>query len=230
MNDSGYTIKRTFIRIRRIDMLNYVWLGLMAIAIVVGAINGRLPEVTNAAFDYAKTAVDISIGLIGIMALWLGIMKIAEEAGIIRLLAKAIKPLSKRLFPEIPSEHPAIGAMILNIAANWLGLSNAATPLGLKAMEELQKLNPNKDTATNAMATFLALNTASITLIPATIIGVRVSLGSSNPTEIIGTTIFASCCATVFAVTATKLLQRLPVFRMKKDSSKSENQPKEEEV
>lgn len=196
-------------------MLNYVWLGLMAIAIIVGAINGRLPEVTNAAFDYAKTSVDISIGLIGIMALWLGIMKIAEEAGIVTLLAKLIKPISKRLFPEIPPEHPAIGAMVLNIAANWLGLSNAATPLGLKAMEELQKLNPHKDTATNSMATFLALNTGSITLIPATIIGVRVSLNSTNPTEIIGTTIFASVFATIFAVTATKLLQRLPVFKIK---------------
>ncbi len=196
-------------------MLNYIWLGLMAIAIIVGAVNGRLPEVTKAAFDYAKTAVDIAIGLIGIMALWLGIMKIAEEAGFVTLIAKIIKPISKRLFPDLPSEHPAIGAMVLNIAANWLGLSNAATPLGLKAMEELQKLNPHKDTATNSMATFLALNTGSITLIPATIIGVRVTLGSANPTEIIGTTIFASVCATIFAVTGTRLLQKLPVFKIK---------------
>ncbi|MBD3289923.1 nucleoside recognition protein [candidate division KSB1 bacterium] len=214
-------------------MLNYIWLGLMAIAIIVGALNGRLPEVTNAAFEYAEISVNIAIGLIGIMALWLGIMKIAEEAGLVRLLARAIRPISKRLFPEIPSEHPAIGAMVLNIAANWLGLSNAATPLGLKAMEELQKLNPTRDTATNAMATFLALNTGSITLIPATIIGVRVSLGSSNPTEIIGTTIFASACATVFAVSATKLLQRLPAFKIKEEDLKkaSENdQSKTEEA
>ena len=203
-------------------MLNYVWLALMAIAIIVGALNGRLPEVTNAAFDYAKISVDIAIGLIGIMALWLGIMKIAEEAGFVRILARVIKPISKRLFPEIPPEHPAIGAMVLNIAANWLGLSNAATPLGLKAMEELQKLNPHKDTATNAMATFLALNTGSITLIPATIIGVRVTLGSSNPTEIIGTTIFASTFATIFAVTATKLFQRLPVFQIKEDEKNTQ--------
>lgn len=198
-------------------MLNYVWLGLMVIALIVGALNGRLPEVTNAAFDYARISVDIAIGLIGIMALWLGIMKIAQEAGIIKILARMIKPISKRLFPEVPSDHPAVGAMVLNIAANWLGLSNAATPLGLKAMEELQKLNPHKDTATNAMATFLALNTGSITLIPATIIGVRVTLGSSNPTEIIGTTIFASTFATIFAVTATKLFQKLPIFRIKED-------------
>ncbi|MCD4665250.1 MAG: hypothetical protein K8R68_08255, partial [Bacteroidales bacterium] len=116
---------------------------------------------------------------------------------------------------------PAIGAMMLNIAANWLGLSNAATPLGLKAMEELQKLNETKDTASNAMATFLALNTGSITLIPATIIGVRVTLGSTNPAEIIGTTIFASVCACIIAVTATKLLQRLPVFKMKAETGES---------
>ena len=133
------------------------------------------------------------------------------------MLARAIKPISRRLFPEIPPEHPAMGAMILNIAANWLGLSNAATPLGLKAMEELQKINKIKDTATNAMATFLALNTASITLIPATIIGVRLSLGSKNPAEIIGTTIFASCCATIVAVTVTKLFQRLPIFKIKEE-------------
>jgi len=211
-------------------MLNYIWLGLMIIALVVGAINGKIEAVTQAAFDYAGTSVEIAFGLIGIMALWLGIMNIAQEAGMVRMLARAIKPISKRLFPEIPPEHPAMGAMILNIAANWLGLSNAATPLGLKAMEELQKLNDEKDTATNAMATFLALNTGSITLIPATIIGVRVTLGSQSPAEIIGTTIFASTFATIFAVTATKLLQRLPVFKMKDETeTESENHIENEE-
>ena len=189
-------------------MLNWIWLALVVIALVVGAINGRIEQVTQAAFEYANTSVKIAIDLIGIM-------NIAQEAGLVKMLARAIKPISKRIFPEIPPEHPAMGAMILNIAANWLGLSNAATPLGLKAMEELQKLNKFKDTATNAMATFLALNTASVTLIPATIIGVRVSLGSKSPAEIIGTTIFASGCATIVAVTVTKLLQRLPIFRIK---------------
>lgn len=212
-------------------MLNYIWFGLMIIALIVGAINGRIEEVTQAAFDYAGTSVEIAIGLIGIMALWLGIMQIAQEAGLVKLLAKAVRPISKKLFPEIPTDHPAMGAMVLNIAANWLGLSNAATPLGLKAMEELQKLNPTKDTATNAMATFLALNTGSITLIPATIIGVRVTLQSANPAEIIGTTIFASTFASIFAVTATKLLQRLPVFKIKEDTENraSENKSTEEE-
>jgi len=196
-------------------MLNYIWFGLMIIALIVGAINGKIDDVTKAAFSYANTAVEIAIGLIGMMTLWLGIMEIANKAGLVRMLAKAVSPISKRLFPEIPSDHPAMGSMVLNIAANWLGLSNAATPLGLKAMEELQKLNPTKDTASNSMATFLALNTGSITLIPATVIGVRVTLGSANPAEIIGTTIFASSCATVVAVIAAKVLQRLPVFRIK---------------
>lgn len=215
-------------------MLNYIWFGLMIIALVVGAINGRIDAVTKAAFDYANIGVKIAIDLIGIMALWLGIMNIANEAGLVKLLARGIKPISRRLWPDIPPDHPAVGAMILNIAANWLGLSNAATPLGLKAMEELQKINPIKDTASNSMATFLALNTASLTLIPATIIGIRVSLGSQNPAEIIGTTIFGSGCATIFAVISTKILQRLPMFKIKneaadKSASESAAQPASEE-
>jgi spore maturation protein A len=174
----------------------------------------KMAAVTDAAFDFAKIAVmNIALPLVGIMALWLGVMKIAEEAGIIRLLARAIAPITRRLFPEVPTEHPAMGAMVLNISANWLGLSNAATPFGLKAMEELQNLNPKKDTATNAMVMFLGINTASITLIPATMIGLRVALGSANPAEIIGTTIFASCCATITAVSAVKLLGKFPAFR-----------------
>ena len=128
-------------------MLNYVWLTLMLIAIVVGAINDKLADVTKAAFDMAKVSVDIAFGLIGVMALWLGILKIAEESGLDKLLARAIRPISKRLFPQVPEDHPAISAILLNLSANWLGLSNAATPFGLKAMEELQKLNPEKEKA-----------------------------------------------------------------------------------
>ncbi len=182
----------------------------------------KLAAVTDAAFNFAKIAVmDIALPLIGIMALWLGIMKIAEQAGIIRLLAAVIAPITRRLFPEVPTDHPAMGAMVLNIAANWLGLSNAATPFGLKAMEELQKLNPKSDTATNAMVMFLGVNTASITLIPATMIGLRVAMGSANPAEIIGTTIFASACATITAVIAVKALGRLRAFR-KDDPNRSD--------
>lgn len=203
-------------------MLNYIWLALMVIAIVVAGITGNIDAVTKQAFKSAEVAVEIALSLIGIMTLWLGIMKIAEEAGLVRLLARAISPITRRLFPDVPADHPAMGSMLLNIAANWLGLSNAATPLGLKAMEELQKLNPKKDTASNAMVMFLGLNTASITLIPATIIGIRVAAGSANPEEIIGTTILASSVATTVAVIATKLLGRLRVFRQDDPSTNTE--------
>ncbi|MDD5766373.1 MAG: nucleoside recognition domain-containing protein [Candidatus Marinimicrobia bacterium] len=208
--------------------MNYIWLGLMVISLVVGAINGRLEEVTNAAVTYAASAVDIALGLIGIMTFWLGIMKIAENGGIIKILSRAIRPIAKWLFPDIPPDHPAIGAMLMNIIANWLGLGNAATPLGLKAMDELQSLNPEKDTATNSMITFLALNTASICLIPMTVIAVRAKLGSANPFEIISTTVVASTCATIAGVTAAKLLQRLPSMKKSNPHRLPESSKKEE--
>jgi len=173
----------------------------------------RIKQVTQAALDYATMAVNIAIGLIGIMALWLGIMRVADEAGAIKLLARILRPFMKFLFPDVPSDHPAVGSMIMNISANMLGLSNAATPLGLKAMEELDKLNPKKGVATNAMCTFLAINTAGLTLIPATAIAVRAAAGSSNPTVIVGTTIVGGLCSTTVGILAAKLLQRLPVFR-----------------
>lgn len=190
-------------------MMNYVWLFLVAIAILVAFITGNVKEITDAAFEYAETSVNIAFSLIGIMALWLGIMKIAEEAGLIRLLARAIRPVSRFLFPQIPSDHPAIGAIVMNLSANWLGLGNAATPMGIKAMEHLQELNEDKETASNAMIMFLALNTASITLIPMTVIGIRAGLGSQNPAAIIGTTIFASTMATITAITMVKLFSAI---------------------
>jgi len=172
---------------------------------------GRMKNVTNSALDYAKTAVNIALGLIGIMALWLGVMKVAEEAGLINIIAKSVRPITKFLFPEVPQDHPAVGAMIMNISANMLGLGNAATPFGLKAMEELDKLNPEKGTATNAMCTFLAVNTAGLTLIPATAIAVRASAGSSDPAIIIGTSIFGAGCATLVGITAAKILEKFPL-------------------
>ncbi len=175
----------------------------------------KVRAITKAALDYADTAVTISLGLIGVMALWLGVMKVAEEAGLLRVLTKALTPLTSRLFPDVPPDHPAVGAMIMNIAANMLGLNNAATPLGLKAMEELNKLNPKLGTATNAMCTFLVINTAGLTLIPATAIAIRVAQGSADPGVIIGTSIFGAGCATVAGLVAVKILQRLP--RYKKD-------------
>lgn len=203
-------------------MINYIWLGLMAISVIVAGFTGNIKAVTDAAVDNAKTAVDLALGLIGVMALWLGVMKIAERAGLITLLAKLIKPITKRLFPNVPPEHPAMGSMLMNISANWLGLGNAATPLGLKAMQELQKLNSKKDTATNAMCTFLVINTSTITFIPATVIAIRAAAGAKNPTDIIATTIFASACATIVGVITVKILEKISAIRERRRSQKQE--------
>ena len=168
----------------------------------------NMQNVTDEVINYAGTAVTIALGLIGIMALWLGVMKIAEDAGIIKIIAKSVRPITKRLFPDIPSDHPAISSIIMNISANMLGLGNAATPFGLKAMDEMEKINPNKGTASNSMVTFLAINTAGLTLIPATAIAVRAASGSSNPAIIIGTSIFGAFCATIAGITAAKFLEK----------------------
>lgn len=173
----------------------------------------KMKAITQAAFDIAGVAVTLALGLIGIMALWLGVMKVAEEAGLLKVVARILSPVMKRLFPDVPSDHPAVAAMIMNIAANMLGLNNAATPMGLKAMEELNKLNPKPGTATNAMVTFLAINTGGMILIPATAIAVRASVGSANPGLIIGTSIVGAGCATIAGIIAAKLLQRLPRFK-----------------
>ena len=192
-------------------MLNYIWFGMMFIAVIVGILTGNIDAVTQAAIDMAKTAVEIAIGLIGIMALWLGTMKIAEESGLIRIIARAIRPITIRLFPDVPEAPPAIGSIILNMAANLLGLGNAATPLGLKAMEELQELNPEKDTATNAMCTFLAINTSSVQLIlPATV----VALMGAAANQIFITTILATGLSTIAAIIAVRFLEKLKRFEM----------------
>jgi spore maturation protein A len=192
-------------------MLNYIWFGMMAIAVVAGIFTGRIDEVTEAAIDMAKVSVEIAIGLIGIMALWLGTMKIAEASGLIRIIAKLLRPITIRLFPDVPADHPAIGSIVLNMSANMLGLGNAATPLGLKAMEELQELNDKKDTATNAMVMFLAINTSSVQLIlPATV----VALMGATASEIFITTILATLCSTIAAIVAVKFLERRKRFAM----------------
>ncbi len=198
-------------------MLNYIWFGLIIVAVLLGGINGKIEEVTKAGLDSAGSAVTISIGLIGVMALWLGIVKIAEEAGLMKLLARAIAPVLRRVFPEVPRDHPAMASMMMNIAANMLGLSNAATPLGLKAMEDLQKLNRDPGVATNSMCTFLAVNTSGLQLIPASMISLMASAGSREPTAIIGTTIAASATAVVVGVAAAKILERLPVFAVRRE-------------
>jgi len=188
-------------------MLNYIWFGLMAIALVVAAINGTAEAVTRGAVESATSAVQIAIGLIGIMTLWLGMMRVAEAAGLVTLVGRALRPLLRRLFPDVPPEHPAAGAIVLALAANMLGLNNAATPLGIKAMEELQELNPDKDTATNAMVTLMAITTAGVQFIPASMIGVLAAAGSTNPTAIIAPTIVATFIGTLAAIVAARLLQ-----------------------
>ena len=186
-------------------MLNYIWFGMIAISVLVGIISGNLDAVTEAAFDSARKAVDLAIGLIGIMALWLGIMKIAEKAGLVSALARGIRPLAHWLFPDIPDGHPALGSIVLNMAANMLGLGNAATPMGLKAMKELQDLNPVDGTATNAMVTFLAINTSSVQiLLPATVVGL---MGAASAAIFIPV-LLASTVSTVVAIVAARWLEK----------------------
>lgn len=185
-------------------MLNYIWLGMLVIGFVMGIINGRVQEVTKAAIDSSQTAIQLSIGLLGVMCLWTGLMNIAEKSGLIRGIARAVRPLMRFLFPEVPKGHPAIGAIVMNLVANLFGLGNAATPLGLKAMSELQKLNKKQDIATNSMSMFLVLNTSVLQLIPATVIAIRSEAGSSNSAEVIGTIWFATLCASIAGITAVK--------------------------
>jgi spore maturation protein A len=196
-------------------MLNYIWFGMMAISVIAGIFTGNIDAVTEAAINMAKVAVEISIGLIGIMALWLGIMKIAEASGLIRIIARGLRPITVRLFPDVPVDHPAIGSIVLNMAANMLGLGNAATPLGLKAMEELQELNPNKDTATNSMVMFLAINTSSVqVIVPATV----VALMGATASQIFLTTILATLTSTITAVIMVKLLEKMKRFSVESES------------
>jgi spore maturation protein A len=171
-------------------------------------------ELNAATLDAAKTGVEICIGLIGIMAIWLGLMNVAQDAGLVDVLARLLRPVMRIVFPDIPNGHPAQGAVLLNLSANMLGLDNAATPLGLKAMRELQELNPVKDTATNSMAMFLAINTSSVTIIPFTIIGYRALSGSQNPAQPIVGTLIATLASTIVAILVTRWLSGWPQFRV----------------
>lgn len=190
-------------------MMNRIWLALIVIGVAVGAVNGRMEAVSSSILQAAMDSVNILLKLIGPMAFWLGIMKIAEKSGFSRLVARLIRPLMSRLFPEIPAEHPAMGAMVMNISANMLGLGNSATPLGIQAMKELQSLNPRADRATRSMVTFLVLNTACITLLPGTLIGYRVAAGSAEPTVIVGTTLFATAVAAAVSLTVDRICRQV---------------------
>jgi spore maturation protein A len=185
-------------------------------------------DINTATIDAARTAVEICIGLIGIMALWLGILRIAQDSGLVAAFARLLRPLMRWLFPEVPDGHPAQGAILMNLSANMLGLDNAATPFGLKAMEELQTLNPQKDTATNSMAMFLAINTSSITLIPFTLIGYRVLKGSTDPAGPIGAIILSTFLSTAVAITVTRLLSKSPRYAI--PPNQPQNEARDSEV
>lgn len=202
-------------------MLGYIWFFFILTSIIIGGINGKIGAVVQSIVDSSQLAVEISISLIGVMAFWLGMMKLAEKSGIVSAISKLIKPITKRLFSDVPPEHPAIGHIAMNFSANALGVTNAATPIGIKAMTELQKLNPDKKTATNAMCTFLAINTAGVQLIPASIIAVLAAAGAKNPTVIIGPTFISTLIALISAVTVVKLLEKMPVFRNEKYCEKT---------
>lgn len=188
--------------------MNYIFYGLIVVSIIIGAVNGKLPDVVNAILTGADKSVKIALSLIGIMAFWLGIMRIAEQSGVVEFIAKLIKPITKRLFDEIPPEDPAIGNIAMNFSANALGLTNAATPIGLRAMQDLQKHNKDKKSASNAMCIFLGMNTASFQLVPAAVIAVLVGVGYKNPTEIIAPTLVVTSFTFICAIILAKIFQK----------------------
>jgi spore maturation protein SpmA len=192
--------------------MNLVFFGIVAVSFLFAILSGTPAEVGKAALDSAKSAVELSIGLVGYIALFLGLMAVVEKAGGLAFMARLIRPVLVRLFPDVPPDHPAMGAMVMNMAANALGLGNAATPFGLKAMKELDSLNPQKGTATNAMCLFLAINTSGLALLPTGIIGLRSLKGSTDPAAIFPTTLMATGISTVVGVAACLLLARSPMF------------------
>ena len=200
-------------------VLNYIWIAFFLIAFIVGLI--RLifggdtlifTEMMGATFDMAKTGFEISLGLTGVMTLWMGLMKVGEAGGIVNLMSRAVGPLFSRLFPEIPKGHPASGSIMMNIAANLLGLDNAATPLGLKAMTQLQEINKEKDTASNAMIMFLVLNASGLTLIPVSIMVYRAQLGAADPSDVFIPILLATFCSTLTGIIVVSLLQKINLF------------------
>ena len=200
-------------------MLNIIWLGLIILSVIFGVIDGKIPQVVAAITDSAKTAFELALGMAGIIIFWLGLIKIAEDAGLIQIIARLIRPIMRRLFPDVPVDHPAMGAMVMNLSSNMLGLTNAATPFGLRAMEELARLNKAPGVASNAMCTFLAINTSSVQLIPTSAIAYLAAAGATHPTNIVATSLLATICSTVVAIIAVKSLEKLPRYRLTEDKS-----------
>jgi spore maturation protein A len=194
--------------------MNIVWLLLLVLAVVTAAFKGTMAAVSDAAFKSAGTAVELAIGLVGGMTLFLGLMRVAQDAGLVQALARAMRPVLKFMFPDVPKDHPALGAIAMNMGANILGLGDAATPMGMKAMQELQTLNPDKDTATDAMCMFIAIHSSSIQLIPVMVISLRAAAGSKSPSEIIIPTILGTACSFTVAVLSSKFFARLSRKRL----------------
>lgn len=194
-------------------MVNYIWVGMTVIGVLFAMINGTMDEVNKALFVSAKEAVSLSIGLMSILVFWLGLMKIAEHSGLLDKLSFLFRPFMKWLFPDIPVNHPAMGYIISNMMANTFGLGNAATPLGIKAMEQMKVLNGGKSKASRSMVTFLALNTSSITLIPTTVIAIRMNYNSLNPTDIV----FPSIIATAISAVGAIIIDRYFYFKRKQN-------------
>ncbi|HOO23599.1 MAG TPA: nucleoside recognition domain-containing protein [Paludibacteraceae bacterium] len=201
-------------------VLNYIWIGFVLIAIVVAMVAAfvtgsadPLTAVMNATFDSAKTGFEISLGLTGVLSLWLGIMKIGEKGGVVNAMSRLVAPFFCKIFPEVPKNHPAMGSMFMNMSANMLGLDNAATPLGLKAMHELQELNPKKDTATNPMIMFLVLNTSGLAIVPISIMVYRAQLGAANPSDVFLPILLATYFATLAGLIAVSVAQKINLFQ-----------------
>lgn len=205
--------------------MNYIWFLIILVSIICAAFTGKIDAVVNAVLTGAQKSIEIALYLAGIMAFWLGIMKIAEKSGLVAHIAKALTPAAKILFPDIPKDNPAVGDIAMNFTANAFGLSNAATPMGIKAMNELQKLNKDKDSASNDMCTLLAMNTAGFQIVPTTVIAVLVAFGAKNPTEIIIPTLMVTSIAFVSALIIVKILEKISPPQKKSEES---NEPDSE--
>ena len=188
--------------------MNYIWFFIILISFAAAAYTGRIDETVNAIWKGAQTSIEIALYLAGIMAFWLGIMKIAQKAGLVDFIAKLVTPFARLLFPDLKKDNPAIGDIAMNFSSNAFGLSNAATPIGIKAMEELQKVNKDKNSASNDMCTLLAMNTAGFQLVPATVIAVLAACGAKNPTEIVLPTLIVTSFTFVFAIVVVKILEK----------------------
>jgi len=189
-------------------MVNWIWIFLIAGGFLFAAVGGKIDEASQALFDGVKTGVTISLGMIGVLAFWMGIMRIAEEGGLVRAAARVLGPVVRFLFPDVPRDHPALGYILSNLTANVFGLGNAATPMGIRAMQELQKLNPDPTRASAAMCTLLVVNTASVTLLPTTIIAIRANMGATNPADVVGTTLLATAISTAAAIVLDRWYRR----------------------